>query len=134
MAVVGGTQMQREGVASRPMRCVADVSAEAILASLTGERDVPRRLVEEMAKLPAERPLLILRPVQDVRTSLPAYLVAHQAMPRPALIREARLADSAAAVAEMRKRFAAVIFVGQSPPTAFPAGRSFGDSFVFVPL
>lgn len=134
MAAVSGVHMRRGITGLRPAGVSPDATSEAIFASLTGERDVPRRLSEEFAALQADRPVLILRPVNDVLTALPAYLVAYQAMPRPALIREARLGDSAAVVEEMRKKFGAIVFVGQRPAKAFPPGRAFGRSFVLVPL
>ncbi len=134
MAVVSGVQSRRGIAGLRPAGASPDATSEAIFAALTGERAVPRRLSEEFAALTADRPVLILRPVNDVLTALPAYLVAYQAMPRPALIREVRLGDSAAAVEEMRKKFAAIVFVGQQAPKAFPPGRAFGSSFFFVPL
>jgi hypothetical protein len=134
MAITGAVQMRGRIAGLQPHRAGADATSEAILGSLTGEREVPRRLAAELARLPHARPVLILRPPGDVLTSLPAYMVAYEAMPRATLIREARLGDSAAAVEEMRRNFSAVVFVGQAPPAAFPAGRKFGGSLVFVPL
>jgi hypothetical protein len=134
MAITGVVHLRGRAPGLPHHRAGADATSEAILGSLTGEREVPRRLAAEFAALPRERPVLILRPPGDVLTTLPAYLVAYEAMPRLALIREARLGESPGAVEELRKSFAAVVFVGQAPPAAFPAGRKFGRSFVFVPL
>lgn len=134
MVVVGAVQM-RYGIAGLPPhRASADATSEAILATLTQERDVPAKLAKSMASLPEGAPILILRPPNDVQTALAAYMVAYQALPRPTLIREAVLTDSSAAVEELRKKFAAVVFVGQAPPAAFPPGRSFGRAFTWVRL
>lgn len=130
-----GAQQMRRGIAGLPPReTAADASSEAILSSLTGEREVPRRLMRELAKLPADGAVLVLRPPNQILTSLPAYMAAYHALPRQVLIREVQIADSPAAVEELRKNFAAVVFVGSEPPVAFPPGLRFGTSFVFVPL
>ncbi len=134
MAIVGVLQMRRGIAGLRPHGPTADATSETIFASLTGQRDVPRRLAAELARLPEGRPVLILRPPNDFLSALPAYMVAYQSMPRPAVIRELQIVDSAAAVEELRRSFAAIVFVRQSPPPAFPAGQQFGSSFTFVPL
>lgn len=134
MAAVGAAQMRRGISGLPPRQCAPDATSEAILATLTQERDVPARLATAMAALPDGAPVLILRPPHDVFTALAAYMVAYQAMPRPALIREATLSGSPAAVEELRRKFGAVVFVGQSPPPAFPRGTSYGRAFDFVPL
>lgn len=126
--------MRRGLTGLSPNAPTADATSEAIFASLTGLRDVPRELASDLAKLPEGRPILILRLPGDVLSALPAYMVAYQSMPRPAVIRELQIADSAAAVEEVRRSFAAVVFVRQQPPSAFPAGRKFGSSFAVVPL
>ena len=134
MAFIGAAQVSRRLWGLPPNRLAADASSEAIFASITAEREVPRRLAAEIGKLPSDRPLLVLQPKGGFFTKLPSYLVAYEASPRGALIREAQLSESPGAVAELRKTFAAVVFVGQAPPASFPAGERFGDSFVFVPL
>lgn len=134
MVVVGAAQTRRGIAGLPPRRSSPEATSEAILATLTQERDVPERLASSLAALPEGAPVLILRPPNDVLTALAAYMVAYQTLPRPALIREARLADSSAAVEELRRKFAAVVFVGQTPPAAFPDGRQFGRAFTLVPL
>jgi len=135
LAAVGVAQMRAKGIAGMaPNERSSDATSEAIFASLTGEREASRRFVEELAALPERGALLILRPPNDVLTALPAYMAAYLAMPRPAVIRELRVADTGAVVEELRKNFVAVVFVGQKPPAAFPPGRKFGRSLALVPL
>ena len=126
--------MQRRLWGLPPNRVSADATSEAIFASVTNERDVPQRLAAEIAKLPPDRPLLVLQPRDNFLTSLPSLMIAYELGQRPVVIRELQMTDSPAAVAELRKLFAAVVFVGQRPPAAFPSGQSFGPGIFFVPL
>lgn len=61
-------------------------------------------------------------------------MLAYEFCNRHPVIRELQVADSPAAVEELRKLFAAVFFVGQAPPAAFPPGQRFGAMIVLVPL
>jgi hypothetical protein len=134
LALIGLAQMRGQIAGLPPNRAGADATSEAIFASWANEREVPRRLAAEIAKLPPERPLLVLQPRDNFFTSLPSYLIAYEASPRPVVIRERQVADSPNAVAELRRHFAAVIFIGQAAPAAFPPGKKFGEAICFVPL
>ena len=95
---------------------------------------MPRRLREVVAKFPADRPLLVLQPRENLLTSLPSMMLAYALCHRPVVIREAELTDTPAVVEELRKVFAAVIFVGQRPPPSFPPAQQFGPTIALVPL
>lgn len=134
MAAIGGTNWTRSFVGLAPNGRTPDASSEAIFATLTREREVPRRLLEVMATIPSDRPLLVLQPRENLTTSLPSMMLAYALSHRPVVIREAALTDTPAAVEELRKVFGAVIFVGQNPPSSFPPAQHFGAAIALVPL
>ena len=134
MAAIGGTNWTRDFGGLAPNGRTPDASSEAIFATLTKEREVPRRLLEAVAKIPSDRPLLVLQPRENLTTSLPSMMLAYVLCHRPVVIREAALTDTPAAVEELRKVFGAVIFVGQNPPSSFPPAQRFGAAITLVPL
>ncbi len=134
MAAIGVANWNRGFAGLAPNGRSPDASSEAIFALLTNEREVPRRLLEVVAKLPSDRGLLVLQPRENLTTSLPSMMLAYALCHRPVVIREAALTDTPAAVEELRKIFAAVIFVGQNPPSSFPPAQHFGLAIALVPL
>jgi hypothetical protein len=108
-----------------------DSATEAIMASATGERDVPGRLAASVAHLPPGRAVLVLMAPKSMNAILPADIVSYTLWPRPVRIREGTAVDSPAALEQLRAHYGAVIFIGQKPPAGYPRGEVFGD-FVFV--
>lgn len=117
-----------------PHRIAPDATSEAIFATLTHEREVPQQLAAEMAPLPPDRPVLILRPRENLFAVLPSLMLAYELAPRPSVVREAELTDTEATAAELRRVFGAIFFVGQKPPAVFPVTREFGGWIFFAPL